>query len=190
MVERRDLPLFAWGDALRARRRRAALLRVRAALLAAGITCIGVTIAAPPAPRLVWNASASAPIGLYRVIPGDRPAAGDTVIAWLPTAPRALAARRHYLPANVPLVKRVVAGPGDSICARGPVITVNGYRMAIRRAADRAGRPMPWWSGCRTLHDRQLFLLMTASPDSFDGRYFGPSEARDLVGRATLLWAW
>src|SRR3546814_16595743 len=30
-----------------------------------------------PAPRLLWNASASAPIGLYRIDPGATPRAGD-----------------------------------------------------------------------------------------------------------------
>lgn len=35
----------------------------------------------PPAPRLVWNATASAPIGLYGVLPGVAPARGEMVIA-------------------------------------------------------------------------------------------------------------
>ena len=30
---------------------------------------LGATIAVPPHPRLVWNTSASAPVGLYRVTP-------------------------------------------------------------------------------------------------------------------------
>lgn len=65
-----DAPLFAWGDALRlARARRRQLIR-RAADLAIGCALIGATIVAPPAPRLVWNASESAPVGLYAVNPG------------------------------------------------------------------------------------------------------------------------
>src|SRR3546814_1556457 len=46
-----------------------------------GITLLGLTMAFPPAPRLVWNASASAPIGLYAVTPGAPVGPGDMVIA-------------------------------------------------------------------------------------------------------------
>lgn len=188
MVEPRDLPLFAWGDALRAaretRRRRAR----RIAIAAAGIACVLATIVQPPAPRLVWNASASAPIGLYAVVPGAQLVRGDTVIAWPPRGVRHLAAGRRYLPLNVPLVKRVAAIPRDRICAIGARIFVDGRAVAERRARDAAGRPMPWWRGCATLKDGAVLLLMDA-PASFDGRYFGATQAADVVGKATLLWA-
>jgi len=187
MVERRDLPLFAWGEALRAARRRRTLTR-RGTLVALGCACVAATIIVPPLPRLVWNASASAPVGLYRVAPGGALARGDMVIARPPLAVRALAARRRYLPANVPMVKRVVGVPGDRVCATGPTITVNGRPRATRRISDRLGRPLPWWRGCRTLRDGALFLLMAETPDSFDGRYFGPSDPRDVIGKAAALW--
>src|SRR3546814_11532003 len=73
-----------------------------------GITLLGLTMAFPPAPRLVWNASASAPIGLYAVTPGAPVGPGDMVIARVPDPWRMLAARRHYLPANVPLDRKSV----------------------------------------------------------------------------------
>ncbi|MDQ8757468.1 S26 family signal peptidase [Sphingosinicella sp. LHD-64] len=157
---------------------------------AAGLLALGLaaTIMAPPRPRLVWNASPSAPIGLYAVVEGA-PAAGDIVIAWPPASVRQLAARRHYLPANVPLVKRVAAGPGDRLCALGSGILVNGRRVARRLARDGAGRPMPWWRGCTRLRAGSWFLLVADSPASFDGRYFGPTGGRDMIGKARLLWA-
>lgn len=188
MVERRDLPLFAWGDALRAARRRRRQRARRAALLALGCVCLGVTIAAPPVPRLVWNTSASAPIGLYRVAPGSAVARGDMVIARTPASVRDLAARRHYIPGNVPLVKRVAGVAGDRVCAIGSVVTIDGSPVVRRRPADRLGRALPWWEGCRTLARGTLFLLMARVPDSFDGRYFGPSPASDVIGKATPLW--
>lgn len=46
---------------------------------------------------------------------------------------------------------------------------------------------MPIWIGCITLGQQQLFLLMD-NQASFDGRYFGPSDKRDLVGKAEFLW--
>jgi type IV secretory pathway protease TraF len=113
---------------------------------------------------------------------------GDMVIARTPLSVRALAAGRHYIPANVPLVKRVAGVPGDRVCAAGVTITVNGRPLAARRASDRLGRPLPWWTGCRTLRDGALLLVMADTPDSFDGRYFGPTSPSDVIGKATLLW--
>ncbi len=187
MIERRDLPLFQWSDALRAARRRRTQMRCRLGLAATGIACLGATIAAPPLPRLVWNASASAPIGLYGVTPGAQIERGDMVIAWAPAGPRALAAQRRYLPGNVPLVKRVAGVPAERVCAIGSGIFVGGRLVAVRQARDSMSRPLPWWRGCVTLKDGALFLLMDA-PASFDGRYFGPTSPPDVVGKATPLW--
>src|SRR3546814_1519836 len=75
---------------------------------------------------LVWNASASAPIGLYSVSPGVPADPGDMVIARVPQLWRDLAARRHYLPANVPLVKRVAAAAGDDVCGLGQIGRASG----------------------------------------------------------------
>lgn len=147
------------------------------------------TVASPPAPLFVWNASASAPMGLYLVRRSAMPNQGDYVVARLPQPMRDLAARRRYLPANVPLVKRVAAREGDQVCAQGEIITIGGRPVARRLTFDGAGRPMPRWSGCLTLRRAEFFLLMTQSRRSFDGRYFGATGADQIVGRATLLWA-
>jgi conjugative transfer signal peptidase TraF len=187
-LKTRPLPLFAWFEVRRAAHARRLRLRRRAALLSVGIACLGLTIALPPLPRLVWNASASAPIGLYAVSPGATLQRGDMVVAWPPAAARQLAAHRRYLPANVPLVKRVVAVAGDTICGVDRTVTVNGKAVALRRAVDAAGRPLPAWQGCIRLAPGMVFLLMTETPDSFDGRYFGPTAARDVIGKATPLW--
>lgn len=186
-----SLPLFAHAavqrDALRAVRLRRIRLRRCCAVAAAGIALVGSTIARPPLPRLVWNASASAPLGLYAVSPAAPLARGDMVIAWAPPGSRALAAARQYLPANVPLVKRVAGMPGDRICAIGAAIYVDGRRRAERLTADHAGRPLPWWRGCVTLATGTL-LLLNEAPASFDGRYFGPSRRSDVIGKAIPLW--
>ena len=185
----RNLPLLEWGDQLRQGKRVCRALRQRIAIIGAGITLVGLTIAFPPAPRLVWNASASAPIGLYAVTPGATVEPGDMVIARVPDPSRMMAAERRYIPANVPLVKRVAAAAGDEVCALGREIFVNGTWVVERRAFDAKGRPMPWWSGCVRLRGRQLFLLMADSPGPFDGRYFGVTDGELVVGKARLLWA-
>ena len=184
-----DTPLLAWGDQLRAQKHNRRILGRRIAIVGAGITLLGLTSLFPPAPRLVWNASASAPIGLYSVSPGASIETGDMVVARVPDPWRMLAAKRRYIPANVPLVKHVAAAAGDEVCALGQEIFVNGRWLAERRVADAEHRPMPWWNGCGTLRGRQLFLLMTDSPASFDGRYFGVTNSTQVIGKARLLWA-
>lgn len=185
------LPGTSVGDELRrvieARRWRVRRLRLSALIACAAIP-IATTIFWKAPVLLVWNASASAPPGLYVVRPGAEIRRGDMLVAWTPGRLRPLAASRHYLPVNVPLVKRVAAVGGDRVCASGRAVRINGRRAVTRLRHDPAGRAMPWWSGCKQLSSGQ-YLLLTDSPLSFDGRYFGLTAKADLVGRARLLWA-
>jgi conjugative transfer signal peptidase TraF len=162
--------------------------RVIASIAATVVAAVATTVAKPPMPRLVWNVSASAPMGLYSVTPGSAFARGDMVIARTPWPVRRLAAVRRYVPQNVPLVKRVAAVPGQEVCALDAFVYVDGHPIAVRRPADGRGRAMPWWRGCVRLAGGAMLLLMERS-DSFDGRYFGPTSAADVLGRARLIWA-
>jgi len=153
-----------------------------------GVVMLGLVAAVHPIPRLVWNVSASAPLGLYGVVPHAVFARGDLVLAALPRAARALAAERGYLPSGVPVVKHVAALAGDSVCSRGMIITINGRPVTERLAADMHGRALPGWRGCQTLRPGQVFLLNAAVPDSFDGRYFGPVERSAIIGKLVAIW--
>jgi conjugative transfer signal peptidase TraF len=155
--------------------------------LVAGSAACG-TLLWRPRPLLLWNASSSSPIGLYSIGPRAGLRRGDVAVAWAPAWARRLADRRNYLPSPVPLVKRVAGAEGDRVCAVRRHIFVNGRLAALRRSRDPEGRPMPWWSGCRSLGRGELFLLSRGVPEAFDGRYFGVTRATDLVGKATLLW--
>ena len=191
MTDPRNLTLARWGDELRRGRRTRRSSR-RCMLTFAGcaamVTALIATLLWPPRPLLVWNVSASSPTGLYLVQAPGSAAVDDMVIAWLPDAARRLGAARHYIPANVPLVKRVAAAAGDEVCAAGEAIFVNGRREALRLSHDPAGRPMPWWTGCETLREGELFLLNPGAGAAFDGRYFGITGPAQIVGAARLLW--
>lgn len=151
-----------------------------------GIAGLGFASFTHPVPLLVWNASASLPIGLYRTVPGT-PERGDLVLARPPESAVLLADRRHYLPAGVPLVKRIAAVGGDRVCTFAASVFIDGHLAARPLAADRAGRPLPRWNGCRVLGDDELFLLADAA-DSFDSRYFGPVPTANIIGRLVALW--
>lgn len=156
-------------------------------LLAGAAACCALLW--PVHPILLWNVSPSSPTGLYAISRPARPRRGEMVVAWAPQSARELAARRHYLPSTVPLVKRVAAVAGDRVCAARRRIFLNGRPVALRRMHDPAGRPMPLWSGCRVLRPGELFLLSRHAPLAFDGRYFGFTHSDGLVGEARLLWA-
>lgn len=144
-------------------------------------------VPAATAPSLVWNATPSVPTGLYVVDPKTPASRGDLVAARLPQAVRPLAASRGYLPATVPILKRVAAGPGDVVCARGTEVSVNGRTRAVRLPADPQGRRLPSWSGCRRVGPGEAFLLGDHRL-SFDGRYFGISRPGERIGRVHALW--
>ena len=189
MPDPRDTPVLRWGEEIRRRRQAARTGRRRTLLLltVAVVAAVGATLLWAPRPVLLWNASASSPLGLY-LVRGSEPAVGSTAIVRLPSDLRPLAADRGYLPRNVPLVKRVAAAGGDRVCAVGEAVFVNGRLEALRRDRDGAGRAMPWWTGCEELRRGDIFVI-GSSPGSFDGRYFGPSRASEIVGTARLLWA-
>lgn len=159
------------------------------------LTAIGaIVIAASTADvwptRVVYNASASVPLGWYAVSDPEAIGAGDLVIVRTPIAVEALLIERGYIGPGVPLVKRVGAVPGSIVCRDDVRVSVDGTPAAVARAADAFGRPLPRWSGCRVLQPGEVFLFNRDAPGSFDGRYFGPVSVTSIIGKATPLWTW
>jgi len=160
----------------------------RAPILLGSAACLLLLYPHHLRPLLLWNATRSAPVGLYAVSPPREIAAGDLVIAWPPARAARLAAQRHYLPLGVPLVKRVAAIPGERICAAGASLQAPRDVAVTRLRHDRKGRALPWWRGCGRLGTGQYLLLMATVRDSFDGRYFGPVSRERIIGKAHPLW--
>ena len=161
----------------------------RTALLllgATGIVAVLAPVAYRPAPRLVWNVSASAPLGGYAVQPGSAPAIGDYAVIRPPEPFAEWMVDRDYVGRDVPLIKRIVAVHPSSVCRFADRVIVDGVATAVARDHDRFGRSLPVWSGCRTLARGEVFAL-NAPADSFDGRYFGVTPADSIIGRATPL---
>ena len=148
-----------------------------------------VALSTPSArPALIWNASPSAPLGLYRVTAEARPKLTDLVVVRPPHDLVWFLADGGYLPRGVPLLKRVAALGGQRICRTGVTVSVDGVPLGDALARDHRGRPLPNWQGCVVLTGDQVFLFNSDRPDSLDGRYFGPLDRSTIVGRAQPIW--
>ena len=153
-----------------------------------GASMLAFSWCAHPAPWLLWNASASVPIGLYAVHPVGPLRVGQLLIVRPPAPLSRFLAARHYLPMGVPLIKHVAALPEQMACRRGRMITVDGTVEAEALDRDTRGRALPVWQGCQKIAPHEIFLLNIGVPDSLDGRYFGPLPETSIIGRAMPLW--
>lgn len=146
------------------------------------------TIVLEPLPLYIWNASASVPIGLYRLLPAAQFQVTELVAVQPPEPLATFLDLNGYLPIGVPMLKRVLALAGQSVCRTGLTISVNDVPVGEAKDHDRRGRPLPKWQGCRVVGDGELFLMNWQSGDSLDGRYFGFLPASSVIGRAVPVW--
>jgi len=144
-----------------------------------------VQIVRPSVPRLLYNPSASAAVGWYKL--NDYARRGDLVAALAPENGAALAMERKYLPPNIPLIKTVWAISGEEICHVNGQVFVKGRPPLIVLKHDVQGRLLPSRSGCYKLLEDEVFLVSTNVQTSFDSRYFGPVKRENLLGRVEYL---
>jgi len=149
---------------------------------------LGASAFFDPSKTLIWNASASAPVGLYAVEPVDDLQVTDLVVVMPPPALAEFLATRRYLPKGVPLLKRVLALGGQTVCREGLDIVAYGVAFGRARERDSAGRELPAWQGCHRIAATDLFVMNWDVPDSVDSRYFGPLPRRSVIGRALPVW--
>jgi len=178
-------------DSIRTRRRGLPVTKL-AVLLAATLGAIAIFAPALTTLqlRLVWNVTASAPVGLYRIESPRHLETNDLVVVTPPEKLAAFLDGRGYLPRGVPLLKHIAALSGQTVCRSGPTILIDGRSIGAALEHDRAGRDLPQWQGCRRLSDNEVFLMNASVPDSLDGRYFGPTPRQLIIGTATALWTY
>lgn len=153
-------------------------------------SAVVATIALEPLPIYIWNASASVPIGLYGLRPAKRFLVTELVAVQPPEPLATFLDFNGYLPLGVPMLKRVLALPGQTVCRSGSAISVDDIAVGEARDRDGRGRPLPKWQGCRVVRDGELFVMNWQSVDSLDGRYFGLLPASAVIGRAIPVWTW
>ena len=157
------------------------------------VTALCVPLAMSLPIQVIYNPSDSVPRGWYRVgaiADTNSLHVGSIVLARLPDAAASVAAQRGYLPAGVPILKRIGAIAPQSVCVRSRVFRIDGEAAATAREHDGQGRAMQAWTQCRRLQANELFLLSNTNPSSFDSRYFGPILASAVLGVAWPLWTW
>ncbi|WP_439614189.1 S26 family signal peptidase [Reyranella sp.] len=153
-----------------------------------GVGVLSLTLGSSWLPLFLWNASASVPVGLYR-LQVTRERYVTELVAVMPPEPLAtFLVDGNYLPPGVPMLKHVVALPGQTVCREGLTLLVDEIAMGMARERDGRGRPLPIWKGCRVIAQGELFLMNWQSADSLDGRYFGPIPASAVIGRAHPVW--
>ena len=139
-------------------------------------------------PTYIWNASASVPIGLYQLQPVGRPTVTELVAVRPPEPLATFLDLNGYLPIGIPMLKRVLALPGQMVCRKGLTIFIDGIDMGNALSRDSRGRPLPVWQGCHAVEADELFLMNWQSEVSLDGRYFGFVPSSSIIGKAVPVW--
>jgi conjugative transfer signal peptidase TraF len=137
------------------------------------------------------NASASLPAGLYIV------STHGSLMEFCP-ADHGLSAERHYRSRGAcpdgaaPLLKPVIARPGDKIVLSPAGIAVNGRLLPHTAPLNRdsEGRPLTHWpSGRFTVAPGTLWVASSYNARSYDSRYFGAVQEGSVRARLRPLIA-
>ena len=140
-------------------------------------------LAIPPdvrTPVLIWNATPSAPIGLYRLVP-DAVEIGRRVAVRPPDDIRELGVRLGVMRPDDLLIKTFAAGAGDVLCERNGHLERNGAPLGA--LVPHGYGPGLFGGGevCRRLKEGEVLLLGDGSR-SWDGRSFGLAPLSSVIG--------
>lgn len=152
---------------------------------------------------LAWpmriNTTKSIPVGFYWMT-GDPVKKGSYVILCPPeTELFDTAKERGYIGAGFCpggygyMMKRVAAVADDVVLIAADGVRVNGdlLPLSVPRAVDNAGRPLPRIEIKRyTLGTSELLLMSDVSNTSFDGRYFGPIDRKQVRSAIRPILTW
>lgn len=141
------------------------------------------------------NTSYSLPLGLYATT-NDSEA---ELVEFCPAEPFASeSASRSYRTRGfacpdgaVPLLKPVVARPGDLVIVSPEGIVVNGHLLPKTYPIpfDAGGRPLKAWpTGLYGVHEGTVWVASTYNAGSYDSRYMGPIQTSQIRRRLRPLW--
>lgn len=145
---------------------------------------------------LAINSTPSMPKGLYLVTGLDTPQRGDVAAVCIPNKHAANVYReRGYLPVSTrcptgiaPVMKPIVAVPGDQVLLDMSGVWINGRLLPKSRVFDTDSQGLPidhlpvGWS--KTLAAGEYFMLANHIERSLDSRYYGTVSLPHMVGQA------
>jgi conjugative transfer signal peptidase TraF len=142
---------------------------------------------------LVFNYTHSVPFGIYREIadPAGSPRTPAPYVFFCPDVrwpsmkdqPNYRDPMRTCPDGFSPLIKPVVAWPGDTVEISATGILINGQPLPNTApiSRDSAGRQLhPFPAGTYRVQKSELWVVSSFSPRSFDSRYFGPIPLRSV----------
>ena len=150
------------------------------------------------------NRTHSLPKGLYWAV-NREPRRGDLIAFWPADTPELREARRRgYIIPGVYnagtdgqgyglLLKKLAAVAGDTVSITGDGVIVNGVLMpnTVPLPCDNVGDPLPVLRfENRRLAGGEALFISDHLPRSFDARYFGVQETRQIVEVVEPVWTW
>jgi len=173
-------------------KRRSWILRIATASIGCavliGTGLIGCRL--PTALGFCLNLTPSEPVGIYRLVAGD---AERAALVWVKQpAGAAVSILHRYVPANIPLIKRVAAVPGDIVQIATPGVSINGMLWTDSAPLDRdaEGRSLEHYPfGSYRVPTGQLWV-MSSNPRGIDSRYFGPVAKASVISRLVPVIIW
>ncbi len=149
------------------------------------------------------NRTNSLPRGVYWAV-SKPPERGDIVTFWpSDCAEMQLARERGYIPHGVYnqtggvgyglLMKRFLGLPGDVVSVTNEGIWINGAFIPNTKPldADNLGDPLPRFRISNyMLKENEALFVSNHLPRSYDARYFGVQEVRQIVEVVVPVWTW
>ena len=153
-----------------------------------GVSLIGYRL--PAALGYCLNLTLSEPVGIYRLVAGG---VERGALIWVkqPTG-AAVTILHRYVPANIPLIKRVAAIPGDIVQVGTPGVRINGrlWPDSAPLARDAEAHPLRGYAfGTYRVNAGQLWV-MSDNPRGIDSRYFGAVRETSVISRLIPVVIW
>lgn len=149
------------------------------------------------------NRTNSLPQGIYWLV--DKEAERGDIVSFWPdgSEPFRIARERGYIiPGQylnqgdggyAPLMKKLVGLPGDVVSITDDGIFINGQLIpnSIPLACDNIGDPLPVLRlSDYTLHESEVLLVSDYLPRSYDARYFGVQDKRQILDVLVPVYTW
>jgi conjugative transfer signal peptidase TraF len=153
-----------------------------------GVSVIGYRL--PGALGYCLNLTPSEPVGIYHLVAGG---AEHGVLVWLrqPEGP-ATSILHRYIPAYIPLIKRVAAIRGDIVQVGTLGVSIDGtlWPDSAPLHRDIEGRTLqPYPIGTYRVPAGQLWV-MSEHPRGIDSRYFGPVIETNVISQLVPVVIW